>query len=74
MHLTTGMRKTQENAAEKFWNKMAAMHKRGVSHNDLHGGNIFWDEDEEEINILDLGLAKVSRLSALMEGTCIYQW
>ena len=59
---------TQENIAEQFWNKMAAMHKRGVSHNDLHGGNIFWDEDEEEINILDLGLAKVNRLTALMEG------
>ena len=59
---------TQENITEQFWNKMAAMHKRGISHNDLHGGNIFWDEDEEEVNILDLGLAKVSRLSALMEG------
>lgn len=58
----------QEFAAEKFWNKMAAMHKRGISHNDLHGGNIFWDEDEEEVNILDLGLAKVNRLTALMEA------
>jgi tRNA A-37 threonylcarbamoyl transferase component Bud32 len=59
---------TQENVAGQFWNKMAAMHKRGVSHNDLHGGNIFWDEDEEEVNILDLGLAKANRLTALMEG------
>lgn len=59
---------TAENVASTFWQKMAAMHKKGVSHNDLHGGNVFWDEDEGEINILDLGLAKTNRLTALMEG------
>ena len=42
------------------------MHKAGVSHNDLHGGNIYVDDDRKA-NFLDLGLAKVDRLSALME-------
>ena len=43
------------------------MHKAGVSHNDLHGGNIYVDDDRKA-NFLDLGLAKVDRLSALMEA------
>ena len=50
-----------------FWSTLAKMHKAGVSHNDLHGGNIYVDDDRKA-NFLDLGLAKVDRLSALMEG------
>ena len=56
-----------ETAASNFWNTMAAMHKAGVAHNDLHGGNIFFN-DELEPTILDLGLATVDKLAALMEG------
>ena len=50
-----------------FWSTLAKMHKAGVSHNDLHGGNVYVDDDRKA-NFLDLGLAKVDRLSALMEA------
>ena len=56
-----------ENATLNFWNHMAQMHKSGVSHNDLHGGNVFFN-DELEPTILDLGLARVDKFSALMEA------
>ena len=59
---------THENTAAAFWQSMAEMHRRGVSHNDLHGGNIFWDSETGQVNILDLGLANVDKFSALMEG------
>ncbi|QIN97051.1 serine/threonine kinase [Synechococcus phage S-H34] len=58
---------TQENATLNFWNLMAEMHKRGVSHNDMHGGNIFFN-DELQPTILDLGLARVDSFTALMEA------
>ena len=59
---------THEAAAEQFWGKMAAMHKRGIAHNDLHGGNIFYNEDTGEITILDLGLATDDPMMALYEA------
>lgn len=59
---------THEAAAEQFWGKMAAMHKRGIAHNDLHGGNIFYNEDTGEITILDLGLAVDDPMAALYEA------
>lgn len=58
---------SHENATLNFWHHMAQMHKMGVSHNDLHGGNVFFN-DELEPTILDLGLARVDKFSALMEA------
>ena len=43
------------------------MHKLGISHNDMHGGNFFVD-DAGNPGILDLGLADDDPLTALMEG------
>jgi hypothetical protein len=51
----------------KFWKLRAALHEAGFSHNDMHGGNIFVD-DEGNPSIIDLGLAKDDPLSALMEA------
>ena len=42
------------------------MHVRGIAHNDMHGGNIYVDEDDG--SVLDLGIAKVDKLAALMEA------
>ena len=54
----------------------ASIHKAGVAHNDMHSGNIFidipedgWDYDASpKIQILDLGLARVDYMAALMEA------
>ena len=58
---------TKEKAMKSFWRARAALHMKGFSHNDMHGGNIFVDEDGNS-SIIDLGLAKDNPLSALMEG------
>ena len=55
------------NAMKSFWKARAALHMKGFSHNDMHGGNIFVDDDGNS-SIIDLGLAKDNPLSALMEG------
>jgi serine/threonine protein kinase len=51
-----------------FWRARGDLHKTGFSHNDMHGGNVFVDPDTGEVQIIDLGLAKEDKLSALMEG------
>ena len=57
----------REKAMRSFWKARAALHMKGFSHNDMHGGNIFVDDDGNS-SIIDLGLAKDNPLSALMEG------
>ena len=59
-----------EQAAVKAWEARAALHMKGISHNDMHGGNVYVNAEGEDIHvtILDLGLAKVNRYSALMEA------
>lgn len=51
----------------QFWEARAELHRSGFSHNDMHGGNIFVDEDGN-LQIIDLGLADDDPLSALMEA------
>jgi len=57
----------QEEMVTKFWKLRAALHEAGFSHNDMHGGNIFVDDDGNP-SIIDLGLAKDDPVSALMEA------
>lgn len=53
----------------KAWQARATMHLKGISHNDMHGGNIYVnDEDDGHVTILDLGIAKVDKIAALMEA------
>lgn len=61
---------SHEVVANNFWNARADLHKAGIAHGDMHGGNIFVDTDEEDlpVSILDLGLAQVSKLAALQEA------
>ena len=61
---------THEQVADNFWDARADLHKAGIAHGDMHGGNVFVDEDDDDlpVTILDLGLAQVSKLAALMEG------
>jgi len=59
---------TKDKAMRNFWKARGDLHKAGFSHNDMHGGNIFVDPETGEVNIIDLGLAKENRRSALMEA------
>ncbi len=58
---------SRDKAMRNFWRARGDLHKAGFSHNDMHGGNIFVDDDGE-VNIIDLGLAKDDPRSALMEA------
>ena len=58
---------TRTEMLPKFWKLRAALHEAGFSHNDMHGGNIFVDDDGNP-SIIDLGLAKDDPVSALMEA------
>lgn len=53
--------------AKKIWEGRAAMHMAGFSHNDMHGNNIYIDDDGNP-TIIDFGLAKNNKLSAFMEA------
>lgn len=57
-----------QEALKKIWKARAAMHMAGLSHNDMHGGNIYWDPDTENISLLDMGLAQDNPMAALMEA------
>ena len=59
--------KAKENAKKQFWQARAEMHQAGLSHNDMHGGNIFVDE-KGNVQIIDLGLSDNNPMSALMEA------
>lgn len=54
--------------ARKIWQLRGQMHRRGFAHNDLHGGNIYIDDDRN-ISFLDMGLAQDEPLAALLEAT-----
>jgi hypothetical protein len=60
----------EEDAPEIFKNILKLrrdMHKTGIAHNDMHGGNIFVGDDGTP-SIIDMGLAQDNPLAALMEG------
>ena len=58
----------QDKVMRNFWRSRGQLHKAGFSHNDMHGGNVFADPETGEVNIIDLGLAKEGKVSALMEA------
>ena len=52
---------------DKVFRARREMHKQGIVHNDMHGGNIKVDDDGN-LQIIDLGLAEENPLAALFEG------
>ena len=54
--------------ARKIFQLRGMLHRKGLSHNDMHGGNIYID-DNGELSLLDLGMADDDPLSALTEAT-----
>jgi predicted unusual protein kinase regulating ubiquinone biosynthesis (AarF/ABC1/UbiB family) len=45
-----------------------AIHMRGVAHNDMHGGNVLYDDAKKKLNVIDFGLAQISPKAALIEA------
>lgn len=45
-----------------------AIHTRGVAHNDMHGGNFFYDPKTKKAGLVDFGLAQISPRAALVEA------
>lgn len=76
MEMYIGDEEGQDFAKREIWRARASIHKAGVAHNDMHSGNIFIDIDEDgwdessppRVQILDLGLARVDYMAALMEA------
>lgn len=44
------------------------IHLAGVAHNDMHGGNVFYDRSTGKMQAIDFGLAQVSYKAALLEA------
>jgi hypothetical protein len=44
------------------------IHLRGVAHNDMHGGNFFFDQKTGRGQLVDFGLAQISYKAALVEA------
>lgn len=64
-----GMSRGQkQDLIRKVFKARALMHLKGISHNDMHGGNIFYDKDSDKVSILDLGRAQSNPISALLEA------
>ena len=58
----------QHEMTKKIHQLRGDMRKQGIAHNDMHGGNMFYDEDSDELSMLDFGLSSVSPMRALLEG------
>lgn len=44
------------------------IHKAGVAHNDMHAGNVYYDQATKKAQLIDFGLAQVSPKAAFMEA------
>jgi len=53
--------------ARKIWQLRGQMHRAGLAHNDLHGGNIFIDDDQN-VSFVDMGMSNNDPLAALHEA------
>ena len=54
-------------ALMNLWRARAQLHQAGFAHNDMHGGNVFVDDDGN-IGIMDLGMAQDDPLAGLLEA------
>jgi serine/threonine protein kinase len=45
-----------------------AIHMRGVAHNDMHLGNVLYDQSKNKLNVIDFGLAQIGPKAALIEA------
>ncbi len=64
----SGEIKSPKEALEQIWRLRGDMHKAGIAHNDMHGANILWDEENQQASLVDFGLAQNGNMEALMEA------
>lgn len=55
-------------AVDEYLRVRKAIHTRGVAHNDMHGGNFFYDKATGKGGLVDFGLAQISPKAALIEA------
>ena len=55
-------------AVDEYLRVRKAIHTRGVAHNDMHGGNFFYDKTTGKGGLVDFGLAQISPKAALVEA------
>ena len=55
-------------AVDEYLRVRKAIHTRGVAHNDMHGGNFFYDKTTSKGGLVDFGLAQISPKAALVEA------
>lgn len=63
----TGNRINGKRRDDIYWEAVARLHKMGIAHNDMHGGNVFIDSNGKG-RFVDLGLAQLSVKAALAEA------
>lgn len=59
--------------SDMYWRAMANLHRLGIAHNDMHGGNVFIDSRGKG-RFVDFGLAQLSRKAALAEALGSLNW
>jgi hypothetical protein len=60
--------KEREAAVNEYVRVRKAIHTRGVAHNDMHGGNFFYNARTGKGGLVDFGLAQISPKAALVEA------
>lgn len=54
--------------ANQYIRKLARMHQLGISHGDLHGNNVIYDEETNEVTLIDFGRSQESYTRAVLEA------
>ena len=55
-------------AVQKIWELRKKLHTNGIAHNDMHGGNFFWDDENAQASIIDMGFATDNPIDAFQEA------
>jgi len=65
--------KQANNAFESLMKARKKIHMAGVSHQDMHPGNIMYDLKSEQLTVLDFGLSRLDTRAALVEALGVMQ-
>jgi hypothetical protein len=66
-------RENQQKLVDEYVRTRRDIHLRGVAHNDMHGGNFFFDMKTGKGQLVDFGLAQVSYKAALVEAISTFE-
>jgi hypothetical protein len=66
-------RENQQKLVDEYVRTRRDIHLRGVAHNDMHGGNFFFDTNTGKGQLVDFGLAQVSYKAALVEAISTFE-